>query len=128
MSGTPGGASGMRRRRVATPAAATAPHDDTVAEAAPAKAAAASGIDRLSGVDWAILAVLAVVGAVTRFYNIGDPRDIIFDETHFNKFSTWYVSRHYYVDIHPPLAKLAFAAMLWALGFKGAQEDNVRWW
>lgn len=44
------------------------------------------------------------------------------------KFSTWYITRHYYVDIHPPLAKLAFAGVLWALGFKGAQEDNVRWW
>ena len=49
-------------------------------------------------------------------------------QAHFNKFSTWYISQHYYVDIHPPLAKLAFAAMLWLVGFKGAQEDAPRWW
>lgn len=48
--------------------------------------------------------------------------------TGLQKFSTWYITRHYYVDIHPPLAKLAFAALLWYLGFQGAREDNVRWW
>ena len=47
---------------------------------------------------------------------------------HFTKFSTWYVSGHYFVDIHPPLAKLAFAAVLWAVGFSGAHETDVKWW
>ncbi len=49
-------------------------------------------------------------------------------QAHFNKFSTWYVSRHYYVDIHPPLAKLAFALVLHVLGFEGAKEEKIEWW
>jgi len=32
------------------------------------------------------------------------------------------------VDIHPPLAKLAFAVVLYFLGFKGAQEEKIEWW
>jgi hypothetical protein len=32
------------------------------------------------------------------------------------------------VDIHPPLAKLVFAAVLYVLGFKGAQEEKIEWW
>ncbi len=32
------------------------------------------------------------------------------------------------MDIHPPLAKLVFAAVLYALGFKGAQEEKIEWW
>jgi dolichyl-phosphate-mannose--protein O-mannosyl transferase len=35
------------------------------------------------------------------------------------QFSTWYVSQHYFVDIHPPLAKLIHAFVLWIVGFKG---------
>ena len=32
------------------------------------------------------------------------------------------------MDIHPPLAKLSFALVLYALGFKGAQEEKIEWW
>ena len=49
-------------------------------------------------------------------------------QAHFNKFTTWYISQHYFVDIHPPLAKLVFAAVLYAIGFVGAQEEKIRWW
>ncbi len=52
----------------------------------------------------------------------------VFDETHFTKFATWYVTGHYYVDIHPPLAKLVFAWVLQARGFIGAEEEHVVWW
>jgi dolichyl-phosphate-mannose--protein O-mannosyl transferase len=52
----------------------------------------------------------------------------VFDETHFTKFATWYVTGHYYVDIHPPLAKLVFAWVLQARGFIGAEEEQVEWW
>ena len=125
MSSTPAG--GPRQRRKAPLSSASAPRDDADESAKPAVAPPVA-VDTLRAADYALLALFVVLGAVTRFWHLEDPKDIIFDETHFNKFSTWYISRHYYVDIHPPLAKLAFAAVLWFLGFKGAQEDNVRWW
>lgn len=90
--------------------------------------AAATARHQWGWADGLLVLVLAALAAVTRFWRIHDPKGIIFDEAHFNKFSTWYVSQHYYVDIHPPLAKLAFAALLWVGGFVGAQEDKVRWW
>lgn len=120
MSSTPG----PRQRKPKAPSSASAPRDDEEV-AKPEKLVA---VDWLTRWDYVLLAVFVVLGTITRFWRIHDPKDIIFDETHFNKFSTWYITRHYYVDIHPPLAKLAFAALLWVLGFEGAKEDNVRWW
>ena len=96
------------------------PVDDPKRSAA--RVAVASGLTYVDGI---IAVVLLVLAAVTRFHRIEDPRSVIFDEAHFNKFTTWYISRHYYVDIHPPLAKLVFAAVLWVLGFVGAQEDKI---
>lgn len=76
-------------------------------------------------IAWAFL----LVGAISRFYDIGEPRLIVFDETHFTKFLTWYWSGHYFVDIHPPLAKGVFALVLkYLTDFKGAREDHVKWW
>lgn len=162
--------------------------------------------------DVALGGLFLALALATRLWNITDPRGVVFDETHFNKFSTWcvararlakraaggartpgghaaacvtlllrrrhaaaldsgvlatrrhvarglspsphapvcpprarppsttcltvaraaprrrYVSGHYFVDIHPPLAKLVYAAILVAFGFKGAGELNVKWW
>ncbi len=39
--------------------------------------------------DAVICVALLVVGLYTRLWNIADPRNQVFDETHFTKFSTW---------------------------------------
>lgn len=101
------------------PRVGTKKDDDARAEPAPTPSFLARYADAL------IVLVLAVLAAATRFHRIENPRSVIFDEAHFNKFTTWYISRHYYVDIHPPLAKLVFAAVLYVLGFVGAQEDKI---
>ena len=39
-----------------------------------------SNVDVWSAWDWAIIVTLAVVAAVTRFWRIENPKDVIFDE------------------------------------------------
>lgn len=78
---------GLRRRTnvPAIPATATSPKFPAVTKDAADKSGSSGGVlDVLGTRDWIIIAVLIVVGAITRFYRIHDPKDIIFDETHFN--------------------------------------------
>lgn len=42
-----------------------------------------------------------------------------FDEVHFGKFATRYIKTRYFVDVHPPLAKLLITAAAFLSGFDG---------
>lgn len=42
-----------------------------------------------------------------------------FDEVHFGKFTSKYLKTQYYVDVHPPLAKLLITLVAWIRGFDG---------
>ena len=42
-----------------------------------------------------------------------------FDEVHFGKFAAKYIKTRYYVDVHPPLAKLLITLMSVLGGFDG---------
>ena len=55
------------------------------------------------------LFIVAVLGFVTRFYNIWYPGVVLFDEVHFVSMTQWYLARKYFFDIHPPLGKLLLA-------------------
>lgn len=46
-------------------------------------------------------------------------RERSFDEVHFGKFAGKYISTRYYVDVHPPLAKLLLTMMAFFGGFDG---------
>ena len=43
----------------------------------------------------------------------------MFDEVHFGKFAGYYIKGTYYFDVHPPLAKLVFAAVAYVCGYDG---------
>ncbi|KXN87385.1 Dolichyl-phosphate-mannose--protein mannosyltransferase 4 [Leucoagaricus sp. SymC.cos] len=77
-------------------------------------------------------ASIIVVGALTavafalRFYKISHPDQVVFDEVHFGKFASYYITRQYYFDVHPPFAKLLFGLAGWFVGFDGEFTfDNI---
>lgn len=59
--------------------------------------------------EWLLIALVFVLAIGTRFIYFGYPKEIVFDELYFAKFSTDYFKGTYYFDIHPPLAKLMMA-------------------
>eukprot|EP00298_Acanthocystis_sp_HF-20_P017090 c21663_g2_i1.p1 GENE.c21663_g2_i1~~c21663_g2_i1.p1 ORF type:complete len:609 (+),score=201.09 c21663_g2_i1:300-2126(+) len=82
----------------------------------------------MSLIDWILVLILIVLATFSRFYQISVPQDIVWDESHFTKFLTWYFTGHYFVDIHPGLAKMIFALVLSFTSFEGANELKVQWW
>ncbi|HEV7736927.1 MAG TPA: phospholipid carrier-dependent glycosyltransferase [Chlamydiales bacterium] len=42
-----------------------------------------------------------------------------FDEVHFGKFAAKYIKTQYFVDVHPPLAKLLITLAAFIGGFDG---------
>lgn len=65
--------------------------------------------------------VLFGLGLFTRFYCLSWPRQVVFDEVHFGKFVSSYMTGRYYFDIHPPLGKLLIAPVVWFSGYDGHQ-------
>jgi Gpi18-like mannosyltransferase len=64
---------------------------------------------------WALAAIVAV-GALTRFWRLDRPPEIVFDEVHFVGQARHYLNNEWFLDPHPPLAKLVIAAGIWAFG------------
>ncbi|MCJ1479243.1 hypothetical protein MMC13_007928 [Lambiella insularis] len=64
-------------------------------------------------------AIITVLAFVTRFWGIGHPNEVVFDEVHFGKFASYYLQRTYFFDVHPPFGKLLFALMGWFVGYDG---------
>ncbi|MCJ1402446.1 hypothetical protein MMC11_005666 [Xylographa trunciseda] len=65
------------------------------------------------------LGVITALAFVTRFWGIGHPNEVVFDEVHFGKFASYYLQRTYFFDVHPPFGKLLFALMGWFVGYDG---------
>ncbi|KIO12011.1 glycosyltransferase family 39 protein [Pisolithus tinctorius Marx 270] len=52
-------------------------------------------------------------------FRISHPDSVVFDEVHFGKFAGRYIKTRYFVDVHPPLAKLLITAAAFLFGFDG---------
>ena len=74
-------------------------------------------IPRLPNELWA----LTLLAFVTRCWRLFTPGEIVWDEVHFEEFASRYFSGAYYVDVHPPLGKLLFAAFAKFVGVTGVQ-------
>ncbi len=64
--------------------------------------------------------LITALAFVTRFWGLLDPRAVVWDEIHFQRFAGAYFTGAYYVDVHPPLGKLLLAGAARLLGVSGA--------
>ncbi|KAK8858417.1 hypothetical protein IAR55_002644 [Kwoniella newhampshirensis] len=69
--------------------------------------------------EWMILGGIVLVGWWVRMYKIGRPSSVVFDEVHFGGFAMKYIKRKFFMDVHPPLAKLLITLSAWIGGFDG---------
>ncbi|KAI6777974.1 Dolichyl-phosphate-mannose--protein mannosyltransferase-like protein [Emericellopsis cladophorae] len=68
---------------------------------------------------WVVLA-LTLVALAVRVYKIYQPSSVVFDEVHFGGFATKYIKGKFFMDVHPPLAKMLIALTGWLAGFDGS--------
>ncbi|KAF0388611.1 PMT-domain-containing protein [Gigaspora margarita] len=73
----------------------------------------------LSTTDTYNLIGLTIIAFFVRLYQIDYPTSVVFDEVHFGGFAAKYIKGKFFMDVHPPLAKLliTFAGVLG--GFDG---------
>ncbi|KAI8594301.1 Dolichyl-phosphate-mannose-protein mannosyltransferase-domain-containing protein [Dissophora ornata] len=63
-----------------------------------------------------IVAVICVVSLIVRLWHIGYPTSVVFDEVHFGGFASKYIKGRFFMDVHPPLAKMLIALTGWLFG------------
>lgn len=76
----------------------------------------------LNATDRIYLPILSVFAMIVRFWNIGYPHSVVFDEVHFGGFARKYIIGRFFMDVHPPLAKMLYAVVGWAAGYDGEFE------
>lgn len=69
--------------------------------------------------DYQIVFGITILAAVVRMFRIYQPTSVVFDEVHFGGFATKYIKGKFFMDVHPPLAKMLIALTGWLAGFKG---------
>ncbi|TDL15830.1 glycosyltransferase family 39 protein [Rickenella mellea] len=69
--------------------------------------------------EWRLLLVVVVIAAGVRMFRLSRPNSVVFDEVHFGKFASKYIKTRYYVDVHPPLAKLLITLAAFVSGYDG---------
>ncbi|KAF8164772.1 glycosyltransferase family 39 protein [Crassisporium funariophilum] len=76
------------------------------------------GLNITSG-EWKLLFVIVLVAAAVRLFRLSKPNSVVFDEVHFGKFASKYIKTQYFVDVHPPLAKLLITLAAFVFGYDG---------
>ena len=62
---------------------------------------------------------LTIISAIVRLFRIYQPTSVVFDEVHFGGFASKYIKGKFFMDVHPPLAKMLIALTGWLAGFDG---------
>ncbi|KAJ2611558.1 hypothetical protein H4S08_003105 [Coemansia sp. RSA 1365] len=69
--------------------------------------------------QWLTLGLIVILAAYVRLWRLSSPSNVVFDEVHFGKFAGKYINGTYFFDVHPPLAKMMFAAVGRLAGYDG---------
>ncbi|KAF7546643.1 hypothetical protein G7Z17_g8282 [Cylindrodendrum hubeiense] len=67
---------------------------------------------------WTVLFV-TILATIVRVFKIFQPTSVVFDEVHFGGFASKYIKGKFFMDVHPPLAKMLIALTGWVAGFDG---------
>ncbi|KAL3956981.1 protein mannosyltransferase 1 [Purpureocillium lilacinum] len=73
----------------------------------------------LPGSDYVVALGVTVLAALVRIFRIYQPSSVVFDEVHFGGFASKYIKGKFFMDVHPPLAKMLIALTGWLAGFDG---------
>ncbi|KDN48044.1 hypothetical protein RSAG8_03060, partial [Rhizoctonia solani AG-8 WAC10335] len=73
----------------------------------------------LAPAEWKIIVMVVIIASFVRLYKISYPDSVVFDEVHFGNFASKYIKTRYFVDVHPPLAKLLLTLAAFVGGFDG---------
>lgn len=76
----------------------------------------------MTPLDFRYLAGLALFASIVRFYKLDSPTSVVFDEVHFGGFARKYILGQFFMDVHPPLAKMMFAVAGYLGGYNGEFE------
>ncbi|KAI8355651.1 glycosyltransferase family 39 protein [Choanephora cucurbitarum] len=69
--------------------------------------------------DWVILIVLTFWTIYIRLWRLSQPEAVAFDEVHFGGFASKYIKKSFFMDVHPPLAKILITWASQVAGFDG---------
>ncbi|KAI9312657.1 Dolichyl-phosphate-mannose-protein mannosyltransferase-domain-containing protein [Dichotomocladium elegans] len=69
--------------------------------------------------DWRISIALGIWAMYIRLWKISQPSSVVFDEVHFGGFASKYIKTRFFMDVHPPLAKMLIALVAKLAGFDG---------
>ncbi|EMD31776.1 glycosyltransferase family 39 protein [Gelatoporia subvermispora B] len=85
----------------------------------PSRRTHASGGLNLVPAEWKVLVVIVLLACIVRLFRLSQPNSVVFDEVHFGKFASKYIKSEYFVDVHPPLAKLLITLAGFVFGYDG---------
>ncbi|KAJ5864408.1 uncharacterized protein N7529_006324 [Penicillium soppii] len=76
-------------------------------------------IFQLPGSDYKLIVLVTLIATAVRLFRIYQPTSVVFDEVHFGGFASKYIKGKFFMDVHPPLAKLLLTLAGWLAGFDG---------
>ncbi|KAI8376981.1 glycosyltransferase family 39 protein, partial [Blakeslea trispora] len=69
--------------------------------------------------DWVISIALTFWTLYIRLWRLSQPESVAFDEVHFGGFASKYIKKAFFMDVHPPLAKILITWASQIVGFDG---------
>ncbi|XP_055353911.1 protein O-mannosyltransferase 1-like [Paramacrobiotus metropolitanus] len=78
-----------------------------------------------AAVDWPLW-ILTVLSAVTRFWRLGYPNVVVFDELFYSRFVHMYVNGIFFFDSNPPFAKQLIAGAAYLANYSAQNETFAK--